>query len=85
MDFLVDSYTDLIQESDKLHKLVSCPKDRDQKEWISWNLKNFFVQINLLYGTVVEFCTDSGCPIMAAGPSYEYRWWDDVSKVNLKN
>lgn len=29
---------------------------------------DFFNQINMLYGTILEFCTDSECPVMNAGP-----------------
>ncbi|VDO93820.1 unnamed protein product [Schistosoma mattheei] len=30
----------------------------------------------MLYGTLLEFCTDDTCPIMSAGPKYEYHWAD---------
>lgn len=36
----------------------------------------FFQQISMLYGTLAEFCTDASCPIMSAGPRYEYYWAD---------
>lgn len=34
--------------------------------------------MNLLYGTLTEFCTPENCPTMTAGPKYEYRWADGV-------
>ncbi|KAG5573652.1 hypothetical protein H5410_063418 [Solanum commersonii] len=34
--------------------------------------------VNLLYGTLTEFCTPENCPTMTAGPKYEYRWADGV-------
>ena len=37
---------------------------------------DFFNQINMLYGTITEFCTPQECPIMSAGPKYEYLWAD---------
>jgi len=37
---------------------------------------DFVKQINMLYGTLIEFCTEEGCPIMSAGPKYEYHWAD---------
>ena len=37
---------------------------------------DFFNQINMLYGTITEFCTEDRCPIMSAGPKYEYHWAD---------
>ena len=30
----------------------------------------------MLYGTITEFCTESSCPMMSAGPKYEYHWAD---------
>ena len=32
---------------------------------------DFFNQVNLLYGTLTEFCTNENCPTMTAGPKYE--------------
>jgi MOB kinase activator 1 len=32
---------------------------------------DFFNQINMLYGTITEFCTDQTCPIMSAGAKYK--------------
>ena len=29
---------------------------------------DFFNRINLIYGTVSEFCTESSCPVMSGGP-----------------
>lgn len=37
---------------------------------------DFFNQINMLYGTITEFCTEQSCPVMSAGPKYEYHWAD---------
>lgn len=40
----------------------------------------FFEHVNLVYGTVSEFCTMSGCPDMS-GPGYRtYMWFDDKGK-----
>uniref|UniRef100_R7WFU0 Mps one binder kinase activator-like protein 1 n=1 Tax=Aegilops tauschii TaxID=37682 RepID=R7WFU0_AEGTA len=39
---------------------------------------DFFNQVNILYGTLMEFCTPATCPTMSAGPKYEYRWADGV-------
>lgn len=38
--------------------------------WIS--AVDFFNQVNLLYGTLTEFCTPENCPTMTAGPKYGY-------------
>lgn len=29
---------------------------------------DFYNQVNLLYGTLLEFCTPENCPTMSAGP-----------------
>ncbi|KAJ0030272.1 hypothetical protein Pint_13491 [Pistacia integerrima] len=43
---------------------------------------DFFNQVNILYGTLTEFCTPSDCPSMTAGPTYKYRWADGVTIKN---
>lgn len=40
---------------------------------------DFFNQINMLYGTITEFCTEESCPVMSAGPKYEYHWADGLT------
>jgi len=32
--------------------------------------------VNLIYGTVCDFCTPQTCPQMSGGPQYEYQWAD---------
>ena len=39
---------------------------------------HFYNAANMIYGTCVEFCTDTTCPVMSAGPNYEYLLKDDV-------
>ena len=52
------------------------PEGEDLNEWIAVNTVDFFNQINMLYGTITEFCTEERCAIMSAGPKYEYHWAD---------
>merc|ERR1712166_1123296 len=40
------------------------------------NTVDFFNEISLLYGTITEYCTASSCPVMSAGPRFEYLWAD---------
>lgn len=35
---------------------------------ISFAAVDFFNQINMLYGTITDFCTEESCPVMSAGP-----------------
>jgi hypothetical protein len=44
---------------------------------------DFFNQINMLYGTIAEFCTPQECEVMSAGPRYEYHWADEKTKVHI--
>lgn len=44
--------------------------------YVTFSAVDFFNQINMLYGTITEFCTEESCPIMSAGPKYEYHWAD---------
>jgi len=62
--------------SGNLRLAVQLPEGEDVDEWIAVNTVDFFNQINMLYGTITEFCTEDGCPIMSAGPKYEYHWAD---------
>jgi len=62
--------------SGNLRLAVQLPEGEDMDEWIAVNTVDFFNQINMLYGTITEFCTEDCCPIMSAGPKYEYHWAD---------
>ncbi|VDM18106.1 unnamed protein product [Hydatigera taeniaeformis] len=62
--------------SGDLKQAVRLPTGEDLCEWVAVNTVEFFQQINMLYGTLAEFCTDATCPIMSAGPRYEYYWAD---------
>ena len=59
-----------------LHDAVMLPEGEDANEWLAVNTVDFFNEINLLYGVIAEFCTEQACPIMCAGPKYEYMWAD---------
>lgn len=37
---------------------------------------DFFNRINLIYGTICEFCTEQSCPTMSGGSRFEYLWAD---------
>uniref|UniRef100_T1HPM1 Mob1/phocein family n=1 Tax=Rhodnius prolixus TaxID=13249 RepID=T1HPM1_RHOPR len=50
-----------------LRVLVDLPAGLDYNEWLASHTIAFFDHINLVYGTISEFCTMSGCPDMT-GP-----------------
>ena len=39
---------------------------------------DFFNRINLIYGTVCDYCSDKSCPKMSGGPRFEYLWADGM-------
>lgn len=55
---------------------VELPNGEDLNEWLAVNTIEFYNEISILYGTLTEFCTQENCPIMSAGPKYEYLWAD---------
>lgn len=59
-----------------LKSIVVLPEGEDLNDWIAVHVVDFFNRINLIYGTVLEFCTNESCPVMSGGPRYEYRWQD---------
>jgi len=59
-----------------LHAAVLLPPGESEDAWIAANTVDFYNHINLLYGCVAEFCTPATCPVMSAGPRFEYRWAD---------
>eukprot|EP00003_Mantamonas_plastica_P030644 TRINITY_DN769_c0_g1_i1.p2 TRINITY_DN769_c0_g1~~TRINITY_DN769_c0_g1_i1.p2 ORF type:complete len:179 (-),score=73.98 TRINITY_DN769_c0_g1_i1:113-649(-) len=59
-----------------LREAVKCPEDEDENEWLAVNTVVFYNQINLLYGTLVDYCTDESCDLMSAGSKYKYLWAD---------
>jgi len=64
----------MIKESVKL------PPGEDLNEWIAMNTIELYNTMNLCYGIVSEFCTDSSCPQMTAGPKVTYFWADNKKK-----
>ncbi|KAL8463910.1 hypothetical protein ACS0TY_033741 [Phlomoides rotata] len=70
---------DTLLSSGSLREAVRLPPGTDAYEWWAVNTVHFFNHVNVLYDTLTEFCTPSTCPIMSAGPKYEYRWADGVT------
>ena len=65
--------------SGNLKLAVQLPEGEDMNEWVAVNTVDFFNQINMLYGTITEQCTTESCPVMSAGPKYEYHWADGTT------
>ncbi|XP_078074866.1 MOB kinase activator 3C-like [Mustelus asterias] len=60
-----------------LKTVVQLPAGENLNDWIAVNTVDFFNRINLIYGTICEYCTERSCPIMSGGLKYEYRWQDE--------
>ena len=61
-----------------LKNAVKLPDGEDVNMWMSVNTVDFFNQVNLLYGSMSEICTNESCPVMSAGEKYQYYWADGV-------
>eukprot|EP01104_Vermistella_antarctica_P013284 TRINITY_DN3_c1_g1_i1.p1 TRINITY_DN3_c1_g1~~TRINITY_DN3_c1_g1_i1.p1 ORF type:complete len:228 (+),score=58.42 TRINITY_DN3_c1_g1_i1:34-684(+) len=77
--YQLKKYAEATLGSGNLRLAVTLPEGEDLNEWLAVNTVDFFNQINMLYGTITEFCTPSECPVMSAGPKYEYHWADGTS------
>ncbi|OQR86136.1 maintenance of ploidy protein mob1 [Achlya hypogyna] len=49
---------------------VMLPENEDLNEWLAVNTVDFFNEISIVYGTILEFCSKESCPLMSAGPKY---------------
>ncbi|TVY93018.1 putative maintenance of ploidy protein [Lachnellula willkommii] len=59
-----------------LKKIVKLPEGEDENEWLAVNMVDFYNHINLLYGSITEFCSPQSCPEMKATDEFEYLWQD---------
>ncbi|XP_065901051.1 MOB kinase activator 3B-like [Dysidea avara] len=59
-----------------LRAAVRLPPEETYNDWVAIHVVDFFNRINLIYGTVSDYCTDATCPIMSGGQKYEYLWAD---------
>lgn len=63
-----------------LAKAVQLPKGEDLNEWLAVGVVELYNQINMLYGTITEFCSPVTCPRMTATLEYEYLWQDPLHR-----
>ncbi|QHS73917.1 Mob1p [Saccharomyces paradoxus] len=57
-----------------LNQAVKLPRGEDENEWLAVHCVDFYNQINMLYGSITEFCSPQTCPRMIATNEYEYLW-----------
>ncbi|KAK9465050.1 Mob1/phocein [Lipomyces arxii] len=75
--FKLRQYAEATLGSGSLRQAVRLPEGEDKNEWLAVNTVDFYNQINMLYGTVTEFCSPQTCPEMKATDEYEYLWKDN--------
>ncbi|XP_052861783.1 MOB kinase activator-like 2 isoform X2 [Anopheles cruzii] len=63
-----------------LRLLVDVPAGLDYNEWLASHTLALFEHVNLVYGTISEFCTTSGCPDMTGPGTRMYLWFDEKGK-----
>lgn len=63
-----------------LRLLVDLPAGLDYNEWLASHTLALFEHVNLVYGTISEFCTTSGCPDMTGPGTRMYLWFDEKGK-----
>ncbi|CAH1786546.1 unnamed protein product [Owenia fusiformis] len=68
-----------LQSGIDLKHVVKLPPGEELNDWIAVHVVDFFNRINLLYGTVCDYCNEQTCPTMSGGPRYEYHWQDGVN------
>lgn len=72
-------YAEATLGSGSLQQAVVLPEGEDLKEWVAVHVVDFYNQLNMLYGTITEFCSPTTCPRMIATEEYEYLWQDSGS------
>lgn len=65
-----------------LRSMVDLPAGVDYNEWLASFTIQIFEYVNLVYGTISEHCTTTGCPDMTAPGSKTYLWYDEKGKKN---
>jgi len=63
-----------------LRLLVDIPAGLDYNEWLASHTLALFEHVNLVYGTISEFCTTSSCADMTGPAQRQYLWFDEKGK-----
>lgn len=61
-----------------LFQAVKLPNGENLNDWLAVNVTDFYNEISLLHGVLMDECTPVSCPSMTAGPKFEYKWADGV-------
>lgn len=61
-------------------KIVEMPPGVDKNEWLATHSVSFFEHINVMYGTISEYCTATSCSAMTGPNNTCYLWQDEKGK-----
>ncbi|KAJ9460369.1 MOB kinase activator-like 1-like protein B [Diplonema papillatum] len=61
--------------TEELEKLVALPEGVDVNDWLATHTYDFYKVVNVLFGSITQFCTAETCEVMSCG-RYEYCWKD---------
>lgn len=65
--------------SGTVEQAVKLPQGEDPNEWIAVNTVLLYNALSVLYNVLDEtLCDEQHCPIMSAGPQFEYLWADGI-------
>lgn len=56
---------------------IKCPSDTSIEDWYAANVVDFYNELTVVVGPVMENCTEKTCAQMSAGPKYLYLWADN--------
>ncbi|BFU21661.1 Mob1/phocein family protein [Entamoeba histolytica HM-3:IMSS] len=67
----------------QIEQAILLPPGEDLNEWLAVHCLDFFKESQLLYDSIAESCTKESCPVMTAGPQFEYRWKEGKELFSL--
>ncbi|XP_054709656.1 MOB kinase activator-like 2 isoform X2 [Uloborus diversus] len=78
--YLEQAVLEVAVPESRLREVIDLPAGLDYNEWLASHTIAFFDHTNLVYGTISEFCTMSGCPDMTGPNGRQYLWFDEKGK-----
>jgi len=78
--YLEESFLKTRPNGIDLISLINKPAHLDIKEWIATHTISLFHNINLIYGTISEYCTAETCPLMQGPCQTQYVWVEERGK-----
>ncbi len=63
-----------------MKRLVKMPVGIEENKWMTSQTIALFELVNLIYGTISEFCTSTTCPDMTGPSMRTYLWFDKKGK-----